>query len=283
MADRRIDTPDHVRSLVHREWTDPATVAAWQRRHPDLDVQSRAATELVVAAADVAPGMRVLDLACGTGEPAASLAERVAPDGVVVALDVSALMLAAVAGRARAGELSRVLVLQADAERLPFADQTFDALTCRFGIMYFWDPELALREARRALRPGGRAAFIVWAAPELSSVFVNRHVAARYRDVPPVADDAPGRFRFCAPGSLAAALYRAGFTGVAEQLHHISWPTRGTPEQVAAGAPYWELIDTLPAARRDQAVAQVFAILRGRYDGQVVNHDAAVIVVRGTV
>jgi SAM-dependent methyltransferase len=235
-----------------------------------------------VDAAGISPGTRVLDVACGTGDPAVALAERAGQDGLVVALDVSMLMLAAAADRARAEDLSRVSFALADAERLPFADHAFDAVTCRFGIMYFWDPALALREARRVLRPGGRATFVVWAAPELSSVFVNRHVAARYRVVPPVDHDAPGRFRFCVPGSLRAALLGAGFGDVTEDTHCVPWPTRGTPREVAAGMPYWELVDTLPSGQRERAVAEVLAELRARFDGRVVNHTAAVIVARGS-
>jgi SAM-dependent methyltransferase len=111
----------------------------------------------VVEAAHLAPGERVLDVACGTGAVTAEALRRVGPNGDVVGLDRSEDMLAVARRKMPALDL-----LEGRAEALPFDDETFDAVTCQFGLMFFDDRERALREMRRVLRPEGRVAIAVW-------------------------------------------------------------------------------------------------------------------------
>lgn len=119
--------------------------------------------EPVVNAAGVQPGQRVLDVACGTGAAARCAAERVGPEGAVVGLDVNDGMLAVAQRMAPTIEwkLGR-------AEALPFESESFDAVTCQFGLMFFEDRAAALREMLRVLRPGRRMSVAVWDAVENS-------------------------------------------------------------------------------------------------------------------
>lgn len=110
-------------------------------------------------AAAVAPGQRVLDVACGTGVLACEVAQRVGPDGSVFGLDPNSQMLV-VARRKRAS----VEWVDGRAEQLPFPDRHFDAVVSQFGLMFFEDPVGALREMMRVLRPGGRLAVAVCGA-----------------------------------------------------------------------------------------------------------------------
>src|SRR5579864_1937723 len=111
-------------------------------------------TDALVEYAQPTPGMRVLDLASGTGEPAISLASRVGPTGHVTALDVSADLLEIAGKRARNRGLKNFTTQDADAHSLPFPDGKFDLATSRFWVMFFRQAEGALRELRRVLRPG---------------------------------------------------------------------------------------------------------------------------------
>ncbi|HEY3445525.1 MAG TPA: bifunctional demethylmenaquinone methyltransferase/2-methoxy-6-polyprenyl-1,4-benzoquinol methylase UbiE [Myxococcales bacterium] len=112
-----------------------------------------------VRLAAIADGARVLDLAAGTGDLTAALAEQAAP-ALVVSSDFTAAML--VAGKAKLDKLpdakarQRITFSLADATRLPFADGSFDAVTVSFGLRNFADRPANYREVRRVLKPGGR-------------------------------------------------------------------------------------------------------------------------------
>jgi ubiquinone/menaquinone biosynthesis C-methylase UbiE len=99
--------------------------------------------------------MRILDIACGSGEPSLSLARAVGRTGRVVATDIVPGMLQVAEENARKERLSNIEFRVADAEAIPFPDGYFDAVTCRFGAMFFSDPARAMREARRVLKNRG--------------------------------------------------------------------------------------------------------------------------------
>jgi ubiquinone/menaquinone biosynthesis C-methylase UbiE len=116
-------------------------------------------TDALVEYAQPQPGMRGLDPASGTGEPAIRLASRVRAEGHLTALDLSADLLEITAQRARARGFKNVTSRRADARTLPFSENSFGLATSRYGVMFFRDPVLALQELRRVLRPGARACF----------------------------------------------------------------------------------------------------------------------------
>jgi ubiquinone/menaquinone biosynthesis C-methylase UbiE len=122
----------------------------------------RSVTEGLVEYARARPGMQVLDLASGTGEPAITLAGMVGSQGHITALDLSSELLEIASDRARKRGLNNITFQEADAHALPFADKAFDLATCRFGVMFFKDVTHALRELARVLRPGARACFAAW-------------------------------------------------------------------------------------------------------------------------
>ena len=105
-------------------------------------------------------GERVLDVACGTGALALDLAQ--ATGCAVIGVDLSGAMVDAARRCAAANGVAEAAFERMDAESLAFADASFDAVACALGLMYMPDPERALREIARVLRPGGRAAFAVW-------------------------------------------------------------------------------------------------------------------------
>src|SRR5262245_42600016 len=153
---------EQFKEQVRAEWTDPATVAAWRKWHPKFVGQSCEATEAILRLSQVAPGMRVGDLASGTGEPALARARAVEPGRHVTATDLGAGMLTIVQENARHSRLTNLTFQEADAHALPFPEHMFDRVTCRFGVMYFADVGQALREIRRVLKHGGLVALAAW-------------------------------------------------------------------------------------------------------------------------
>ena len=114
-------------------------------------------------AAHIARGMRVLDIAAGTGLAAEAALGVVGPAGHVTAADLSPAMVEK--ARARLGNANNVSVAVEDGQALSFSDKSFDAVVCSLGLMFFPDPLRGLAEFRRVLRPGGRAAVSVNTLP----------------------------------------------------------------------------------------------------------------------
>lgn len=158
--------------------------------------------------------MRVLDLASGAGEPALSLPDLVGSEGLAVATDIIPDMLSGLRNRAGARGLTYAA---ADMQALPFRSSAFDRVTCRFGLMFVPDPELGLREVARVIRPGGRAAFMVWGPREDQTLFtVLAEAVERVLGLPP--DDHHYQiFKFGAVDSLSPLFARAGFEAVQER------------------------------------------------------------------
>jgi len=225
-----VSNPDAKRASVHAEWRDRS--GAWEKWADKLSEMAQRFNEPLLDAAGVAAGMRVLDLASGVGEPAMTAAARVGPDGQVVATDLVPEMLAAAARRAEATGHANLRCEVCGMEDLPFADATFDAATCRFGIMFVPEPAKALAAIRRVLKPGARAAFLVWGPLVNNTLFavLERVVAAHTGRS--LDDLAFSPFRFGAPGSLAGLMAAAGFADIAET------ELRFTP-RIRTGIPFW--------------------------------------------
>ena len=113
-------------------------------------------------AAQLAPGERVLDVACGTGLVTFGAAHAVGASGQVLGIDVSDRMIGAAALRAARDGCGNVAFARRDAEPLPLATASFDVALCALGLMYVPDPVCALSEMRRVVRPGGRLVLLVW-------------------------------------------------------------------------------------------------------------------------
>jgi ubiquinone/menaquinone biosynthesis C-methylase UbiE len=118
---------------------------------------------LVLAAAKVRPGHRVLDVSTGTGEAARAIMPVIGSSGHVIGADIAPAMLES--ARARLNEPA-FLPVAADGQALPFADGTFDAVVCQLGLQFFPNPDLGLMEFRRVLRRRGRAGICVISTPD---------------------------------------------------------------------------------------------------------------------
>lgn len=204
------------------------------------------------------PGARVLDLACGTGQPALALAKEVGERGRVVAIDIAPAMVESTRRRAREAALDNVEALEMDAAELRFAARTFDAVTCACGLMFCPDPVRIVREAVRVLVPGGRAAVAVWDEPASNPFFTMAAKAiGSVVPGPPPDPRAPGPFRLGAPGELEGTLRSGGLVDIAVERLALTFNLASADEywriftQFAAGVP--ERLATVSDADRLRA------------------------------
>lgn len=289
---RRIRGCDIFRSMnppqeSSSQWGASYRLVASEKWKTKSAAMGRAVTEALVEEARPQPGMKVLDLASGTGEPAITLALKVGPEGQVTALDQSAEVLQIAAERARERGLTNLSICPADANDLPFPPDSFDLATCRFGVMFFGDSDRALKELHRVLKPGGRACFVAWGPFEQPYFSATMGVVVKHVGGPRLVAGGPDPFKFAQPGSLSSALRGAGFGSVQEETRTLPWHWPGTAEEVweyarSVSAPFRPLLERVPAARWDQINSEVHAAIRPYADAECVKFGAVVVLASGT-
>jgi ubiquinone/menaquinone biosynthesis C-methylase UbiE len=263
------------------DWNSFGRANASQKWRRQSAAMGNDMTRAIVAAAQVGSGMRVLDIACGTGEPAISLAAVLVGDGDVVGVDISPAPLKIAEERAIQRGLSNVTFQQADAHELPFPDNSFDCITSRLGIMFFSDLPRALSEMRRVLKPSGRAILLVWGP--MDQPYFQTTIGAILRMLPEASVPESGRKMFALgnKGVLAQVLRQAGFSEVKEELVTVPWTWMGTPEEVweyfqDVAVPFASFIQSIPADRRDEIDAEVLKAISQYYDGTSIKFTATV-------
>ncbi len=198
----------------------------WQER---LDRQIEPHGRLALEALAPKPGEAVLDVGCGCGDTVLALASRVGSEGRVHGLDVSAPMLAR--ARQRVGEdgAANVTLEVGDAAVVTIEPESFDAVFSRFGVMFFEDPDTAFANFHRALRPGGRLAFVCWRGPQDNPwITVPMAAAAPLLELPPPPPPgAPGMLSFADGERVRGILEGAGFGEVVVRPEDVAMAPGG--------------------------------------------------------
>jgi ubiquinone/menaquinone biosynthesis C-methylase UbiE len=210
--DGRVDD----RAVTDRKVLTPEEI--W-RRYDGIESRLTAPlSERMLDLAGIRPGMRVLDLATGRGEPALRAARRVAPDGFVVGVELADGVLEMAREKARLSGLSNLDLRVADAASAQdMASNYFHAATVRWGLMYMAAPVAALMNVQQALLPTGVLVAALWAEPERVPYYtLPRRLLQRYRALPPIDPDAPGTFRYADLERVRRDFGRAGL-----RLDHV--------------------------------------------------------------
>lgn len=233
--------------------------------------------EALLEALPVAPGEQILDVASGTGEPALTLARR-NPHANITGIDAAPAMARVAQNKAQSERLGNINFSAMPAEKMDFADNSFDKLLCRFGVMLFADSLQGLKEMQRVLKPGGRFALAVWSTAETMTTMHWAHSVLKTRlreeDLPAI-----GKITSLGtPGTLDKMLQQAGF-------HHYTIERKRFDYQFSSFDEYWQIIeasdimkqqfDALPAAQRSEVRDEVARFARDFHseNGLVIPHE----------
>lgn len=211
MAIEKSSEPDVFVAFEHAGWESVSQ--GYQQHFGALTSQS---VEALLDAAEVSAAKRVIDVCCGPGMISAAAAARGAQ---VTGLDFSAAAVALARANVSAAEFE-----EGDAQALPFADDSADAVLCGFGIIHLPDPQRALAQMYRVLRPGGRVALSVWEAPAAGNGFglVYGTIKA-HANLDVELPHGPDFFQFSDAGKLSAALLETGFSGASVTRVAQTW------------------------------------------------------------
>ena len=251
---------------TRRQWDQAAS--GWNAHTAQIREWLQPATEAMLEMAGVRRGMRVLDVAAGAGDQTLDIAQRVGPDGYVLATDLSASILEFAKSNARRAGYENVGTLMADGESLQIDEGGFDATVCRLGLMLFPDPRKGLREMFRALKPGGGVCTIVFSRPEANPcVTILMSTALKHAGLPPRDPYQPGALLSLGKPGLIDEMFRgAGFKDVATTSMDAPFRLPSAQEYLGfirtSASPLKQILDKLDAAAADAAWADMEERLR---------------------
>ncbi len=239
--------------------------------------------EAIIAAINPSGNDMVLDIAAGTGEPGLTIATML-NGGKVIITDVAEDMLAIAKENAERRGITNIETAACDVCELPFGDNSFDAISCRFGFMFFPEMQLAANEMARVLKPGGRVATSVWNIPEKNFwVTAMMGTINKNMELPQPPPGAPGMFRCSKPGLMKTIFENAGFKNINEQ----EVPTKlnaGTVDtywdmMTEVGAPIVAALSKADDAMRQKIKKEVVELVSQKYPGGKIAIDASAIVI----
>ena len=276
--------PARYKVAQRQEWD--AAAEGWRRWWQTIERGAQHVSDRLIELAEIQPGQRVLDVATGIGEPSLTAARRVGPTGSVVATDQAPQMLRIARERADDLGLRNVEFHEMDAEALDLPEDSFDAVLCRWGLMFLPNLADALSGMRRVLSPGGRLAAAVWSEPhKVPYLSLPMRVIGEMIELPSPPPGAPGPFSLADVETLERALREAGFDNVRSEPITVQMEYTSAEVYVSAtqdlAAPIAAMLADRPAELRRKvwhAVADAAAQYASA-DGSVRMPSEAICVV----
>ena len=243
------------------QWSGSAE--AWER-HADYIERGpeSAGVRWILEATRPSPGETVLELACGPGALGIAAAERVAPEGRVIASDFAEPMVEVARRRAAEAGAENMDFRVIDAEDIDLPDGSVDVVLCRFGYMLMGDPGRALAETRRVLRRGGRVGFAVWKEAERNPwASLPMGAMMEHFGAPPPEPGAPGMFSLADPDRVRSLLSEAGLAGASieevEGTRRFDSLEAWWHRMQELGKPLGDALANMPDDQREQIEARV--------------------------
>ena len=272
-----------IREKQKAAWNQFST--GWRKWDVEIRAHMQPATDEIIRLLKPKGAQLILDIAAGTGEPGLSIASMLT-DGKVMITDLADDMLTIAREKAAKMDITNVEFRACDVCALPFADNTFDAVSCRMGFMFFPDMGLAATEILRVLKPGGRFATSVWSTPDknfwASAIgdTINKNI-----QLPVSSPGATGIFRCATKGLMTTIFSQAGFKNITEK--EVSCPL--FCETVDT---YWQLMTEIAAPvvaalnKADDALKatikkEVYELVNHKFPGEHVIMDGSALVIYG--
>ncbi|MBI5207472.1 MAG: class I SAM-dependent methyltransferase [Candidatus Firestonebacteria bacterium] len=204
--------PKQYKLSQQKQWNSVA--AGWKKWWKTFEKSSQKVSDTLVEFAVIKDGYRVLDIATGVGEPAFSAAIKVGKKGTIIATDQSSQMLAIAEERAGTLGLKNISFKEMDAEILNFPKNSFDAIICRWGLMFLPDISSALENIYKVLKPQSKFATSVWDKPvKINPISLAMELAQKKFQLPPPLPGTPTLYGL-ADGIIEKAMKRAGFSNI---------------------------------------------------------------------
>jgi SAM-dependent methyltransferase len=205
--------PEQYRAGAREAWADAAQ--GWGRRRERFQAQAEPVSRWLIDHLELEDGATVLELAAGPGDTGFLAAKEIGPLGTLISTDGSPEMVEIARQRGEELGIGNAEYRVIEAEWIDLEAASVDAVLCRWGYMLLADPEAALRDTRRVLRPGGRVSLAAWDEPSKNPMMTSMtQVLIALGFVDPPTGEGPGPFSFAAPGHIQELLEAAGFTGV---------------------------------------------------------------------
>jgi SAM-dependent methyltransferase len=252
---------------------------AWVESQALLDDMFKPVEDLLVnAVANMKPDQRVLDIGCGTGATTLAVARRLGRAGHAVGIDISQPMIAKARARAQDDQLAASFICD-DAQRYRFEPDSFDLLISRFGVMFFDDPVLALRQLRLAMRADGTCRFVVWRGPHDNPFMTaaERAAAPLLPDLPSRNPDDPGQFAWGNRSRIQGILKDSGWREIEIEPMDFacSFPTSELHRYMTRMGPLGRVLDGVEAGKREQIIETVRRAYDPYVQGDEVRYTAA--------
>jgi ubiquinone/menaquinone biosynthesis C-methylase UbiE len=188
----------------------------WKKWDGFMRKQMEPVTEAMIKRLELKGTEHLLDIASGAGEPGLTAAASLS-NGKVTAIDLSEKMVAIANEHAKERNVDNFKSQVSEVSNMPFENNFFDGVMCRFGVMFFPDMRESLHEIMRVLKPGGMLIVAVWADPAHNPfISIMGMTVMEKLGLPKPPDNAPGIFRFAKPGLLSGIFNDADFTEVNE-------------------------------------------------------------------
>jgi ubiquinone/menaquinone biosynthesis C-methylase UbiE len=235
----------------------------WQKWHQLTEEFTHKVSETMIHDLQLKKTDTVLDIAGGTGDPALKVA-AIVTEGTVICTDQAEGMLVIAKKKAEEQKIKNFTTQFAEVSNLPFEDATFNAVSCRYGFMFFPDMALAAQEMARVLKPGGHLTTAVWDGPQKNYwITVTMDTIKKYLSIEPPAPGAPGIFRCAEEGVMKKIFTGAGLKNITETQVAITL-NAGTAET------YWDYIYEI-AAPVSMALSKTDKVTKNKIKDEVIN------------